>query len=96
MAKNRSSLRSGILMLLSLGMIVAIIIGIKGLAWIKDPITTHLVAFDLKTNVSGLRVGDEVRIGGAKVGEVRKIMVNLDTSAGTPPHVLVAFTMPKR
>jgi phospholipid/cholesterol/gamma-HCH transport system substrate-binding protein len=95
MAKNRSALRAGILMLVSLGLIIAVVIGVKGLAWIKDPITTHLVAFDLKTNVSGLRVGDEVRIGGAKVGEVRKIMVNLDT-AGAPPHVLIAFTMPKK
>ena len=95
MAKNGSALRAGLLMLVSLGLIIAVIIGVKGLGWIKDPVVTHLVAFDLKTNVSGLRVGDEVRIGGAKVGEVRKIMVNLDT-AGVPPHVLVAFTMPKR
>src|SRR5688572_31408467 len=96
MAKDRSALRAGFLMLVSLGLIIAVIIGVKGLGWIKDPLTTHLVAFDLKTNVSGLRVGDEVRIGGAKVGEVRKIMVNLETPAGTPPHVLVVFTMPKR
>src|SRR5688572_2346955 len=95
MANKGSALRSGILMLVCLGLVIAAVIGIKGLSWITDPAQTHIVAFDLKTNVGGLRVGDEVRIGGAKVGDVKQITVNLDMP-GKPPHVVVAFTMPRK
>jgi ABC-type transporter Mla subunit MlaD len=97
MAKNASALRSGALMLVSVGLIVAVVIGIKGLSWISDPVLTHLVAFDLKTDIGGLRIGDEVRIGGYQVGEIRKIMLRTpDQDPGRPPHIVIAFSMPKK
>lgn len=97
MPKNRSALRAGLLMIGSVALIIAIIIGIKGLAWIRDRTVTHLVAFDLKTNIGGLRVGDEVRVGGFKVGEVRKITLVRDTDPARDPYfILVAFSVPEK
>src|SRR3954468_783090 len=94
MPKNRSALRAGLLMIGSVVAIVLVIIGIKGISWIRDRSTNHLVAFDLKTNIGGLRVGDEVRIGGFKVGEVKHIAIVGFDDPNEPQGVVVAFTMP--
>jgi ABC-type transporter Mla subunit MlaD len=97
MPKNRSALRAGLLMLASLALVVGAVIGIKGLSWIRDPVDTYLVAFDLKTNIGGLRVGDEVRVGGFKVGEVKRISLVRDLDQSHPPYFLVvAFTVPRK
>jgi ABC-type transporter Mla subunit MlaD len=94
--KNRSALRAGLLMVGSLALILCVVVGVKGLSWISDKTVVHLVAFDLKTNIGGLRVGDEVRIGGFKVGEVKHISVErLDDPKG-PPGIVIAFTMPEK
>src|SRR3954470_13616921 len=94
--KSRSALRAGLLMLASLALIICVVVGVKGLSWIKDKTHRHLVAFDLKTNIGGLRVGDEVRIGGFKVGEIQHIGIErLDDPSG-PPGILIAFSLPRR
>jgi ABC-type transporter Mla subunit MlaD len=55
---------------------------------------TRLVTFKLSDDIGGLRVGDDVRVGGAKVGNVQSIeFVDLD---GDNPHIQVAFTTPAR
>lgn len=95
--KPRSALRAGLLMLGSVALIVFVVISIKGLGWIKDPSETHVVAFDLKTDIGGLRVGDEVRVGGFKVGEVRDIALRTrDDDPQRGPYLVVAYTMPRR
>lgn len=97
MPKNRSALRAGILMLASLALIVAVIVGIKGLAWLGERTKTYFVAFDLKTNIGGLRVGDEVRVGGFKVGEVKHIALHKDEDPKHPPYyILIAFSVPEK
>jgi ABC-type transporter Mla subunit MlaD len=70
MGKNRDALRAGFFMVLSVAGIVAIIIGIAG--WAPHPITQS-ISFNLTDNVGGLRKGDDVRIGGLKVGQVEQI-----------------------
>jgi ABC-type transporter Mla subunit MlaD len=95
--KNRSALRSGLLMLASVALIICVIIGIKGLSWLNDRTRNYLVAFDLKTNIGGLRIGDEVRVGGFKVGEVKHIMLRKDEDQRHPPYyILIAFTVPEK
>jgi ABC-type transporter Mla subunit MlaD len=84
-------------MLVSVALIICVIIGIKGLSWINDRKTDYLVAFDLRTNIGGLRVGDEVRVGGFKVGEVKHIELREDHTPSHPPYyILVAISVPKR
>lgn len=97
MPKNRSALRAGILMLGSLALIVAVVVGIKGLSWLSEHTKTYFVAFDLKTNIGGLRVGDEVRVGGFKVGEVKHIALHKDEDPKHPPYyILIAFSVPEK
>src|SRR3954471_3399116 len=97
MPKNRSALRAGLLMIGSVALIVLVVIGIKGLSWIRDRSTAHLVAFDLRTNIGGLRVGDEVRVGGFKVGEVKQITLVKDEAQSHPPYyILVTISVPER
>src|SRR5215218_6983114 len=97
MPKNRSALRAGLLMIGSVALIICVVIGIKGLAWIRDRTVTHLVAFDLKTNIGGLRVGDEVRVGGFKVGEIKRITLVKDNDPARDPYfILVAFSVPEK
>src|SRR3954467_9528771 len=95
--KDRSAFRSGQLMLGGGFLIVCVIVGIKGLSWIRDPTVDYLVAFDLKTNIGGLRIGDEVRVGGFKVGEGKHIMLREDKDQKHPPYyILIAFTVPEK
>src|SRR4051812_30354438 len=97
MPKDRSPLRAGLLILGSIALILCVVVGIKGLSWIQDKSKPYMVAFDLKTNIGGLRVGDEVRVGGFKVGEVKKIMLREDTDPKRPPYyIVVAITVPER
>src|SRR4051812_47951282 len=106
MNKKRNALRSGIFIILSIALTVAIIIGIKGLDRILDPVDKRTVRFTLQDDLGGLRVGDDVRIGGYKVGQVREIEVvppsdpRLSKSPTTAPidqpMILVTFGVPKK
>ena len=85
------------MMVVSLALIVGVIIAIKGLAHFTDPKVTRVVAFHLKTDIGGLQVGNEVRVGGFKVGEVEKIELRRDEDPKHPPYyLLVAFSIPKK
>ncbi|MGA2230744.1 MAG: MlaD family protein [Tepidisphaeraceae bacterium] len=73
MANSRNAVRAGFFMLVSLAGAIAIVIGIAGYTQFTTPYATHLVGFTLQDNVGGLRKGDDVRLGGLKVGIVNDI-----------------------
>jgi phospholipid/cholesterol/gamma-HCH transport system substrate-binding protein len=77
-AKQRNALRAGIFMLISLALIIFIIIAISGSAKFTESFTTYPVAFALNDDIGGLRPGDDVRVGGLKVGTVHDIHVDLN------------------
>jgi len=81
MAKQRNALRAGIFMLASLVLIVFVIVAISGAAKFTQAFKTYPVAFSLQDDIGGLRPGDDVRIGGLKVGSVRDIRIDQDRSA---------------
>jgi ABC-type transporter Mla subunit MlaD len=60
-------------MLVSLVGAIALVIGIAGYTQFTTPFADHLVGFTLQDNVGGLRKGDDVRLGGLKVGTVEEI-----------------------
>lgn len=93
MKNERNALKAGIFMVVSLVLVIAIILGIKGLGRLTEPLQYRTVTFKLADDIGGLRVGDDVRIGGAKVGAVRSIDVEPDQDHAS---VLVRFSMPKR
>jgi len=110
MNKKRNALRAGIFIILSIVLAITVIIGIKGLDRILDPVEKRHVRFTLQDDLGGLRVGDDVRIGGYKVGQVREIEVvppsdprlakspsmNVSTAPINQPMILVTFAVPKK
>jgi phospholipid/cholesterol/gamma-HCH transport system substrate-binding protein len=81
MAKQRNALRAGIFMLVSLVLIVFVIVAISGAAKFTQAFKTYPVAFALQDDIGGLRAGDDVRIGGLKIGSVRDIRIEQEKSA---------------
>src|ERR1022692_398571 len=81
MAKQRNALRAGIFMIISLGLIVFLVIAISGAAKFTESFTTYSVRFMLSDDIGGLRNGDDVRIGGLKVGGVRDIRVDQENAS---------------
>jgi phospholipid/cholesterol/gamma-HCH transport system substrate-binding protein len=94
MTRERNNLKAGLFIIISIGLIVAIIIGIKGTGAIFLREVTHRVVFTLKDDVGGLAVGDPVRLGGVQVGSVRSI--EFDEPAETQPRIVVRFSVPDR
>ena len=90
MAKQRNALKAGIFILISIVLIFTIAVSIRGLSQLLEPKQDRFVEFSLKDDVGGLRVGDDVRIGGYKVGEVKDIEVVL------PDRIHITFSIPRR
>jgi ABC-type transporter Mla subunit MlaD len=94
MKKERNATKAGFFILFSAVLIVLIVVAIKGGGAISDPMQNRIVQFSLKDDLGGLRVGDDVRVGGYKVGAVAQIEpADLD---GGDPHLMVTFTLPAR
>src|SRR5438105_15844138 len=107
MNKKANPLRAGIFIILTIIRAITVIIGIKRLDRILDPVDKRYARFTLQDDLGGLRVGDDVRIGGFKVGQVREIEVapptdpRLSKSSATTkpvdqPQILVTFAVPKK
>lgn len=96
MQKNdRSAFKAGLFILASLVLLLAIVISIKGLATIFTPVVERMVRFSLTDDIGGLRLGDDVRLGGFKIGVVRSIEV-FGTGEGQEPGILIGFTSPTK
>lgn len=100
---NRNSLKAGLFILLSCAAVAAVLVALGGLERFLTPHESHTVVFRLTDDVGGLRVGDEVRLGGVKVGSVRSIEITQPpamsstrptTSPAAQPRIVVTFDMP--
>jgi phospholipid/cholesterol/gamma-HCH transport system substrate-binding protein len=96
MEKQRNALRAGIFMVASLAMIVFVIIAISGAGSFTQRFTTYGVSFTLQDDVGGLRTGDDVRIGGMKVGSVRDISIHMPQTPDQKPSLIVYIDVPAR
>jgi ABC-type transporter Mla subunit MlaD len=88
MKNERNNFKAGVFILLSVALIVTVIISINGLGRIFAPQQHRVVTFQLRDDLGGLQVGDEVRLGGFKVGIVENIDVraeNNPAAAATRP-----------
>ena len=94
MQKQRNELKAGIFIVVSVILMVVVIISIKGIGRMLEPSQVTTVTFKLSDDVGGLRRGDDVRIGGFKVGVIRNIEL-LETPA-TQPSLVVEFSVPAR
>src|SRR6185295_13789052 len=93
MASERNSTKAGLFIVISIGLIIAIVIAIKGLRRFIEPAQKHEVRFALADDIGGLADGDPVRIGGANVGTVRDIELDTDSSN---PGIVITFAIPER
>jgi ABC-type transporter Mla subunit MlaD len=90
MTRERNELKAGAFIIITLVLVIAVIVWINGASIGK--MQSHVVSFRMTDDVGGLRVGDDVRLGGFKVGIVREIVpANLDSADA---RLLVTFTIP--
>lgn len=94
MSNERNSLKAGIFILASIVLIIAVIVAIKGVGRFLEPMQHAAVSFKLSDDIGGLAPGDEVRVGGAKVGVVRDVAF-ADGPDGSP-IIAINFTVPRR
>jgi ABC-type transporter Mla subunit MlaD len=100
MRKDPNAIKAGLFILLSFAGAVGIAVSVPGVIHWFEPNQMRIVRFDLSDDIGGLRVGDDVRIGGYTVGNVRAIDVMLQDSqaASQPssPHIVVKVAIPKK
>lgn len=94
MSKERNSLKAGLFIVISIALIIAVIIGIKGAGRFLEPQQTCQVTFKLTDDVGGLREGDDVRVGGLRAGVVRDL--DYISAADGKPMIVVSFSLPRR
>ena len=96
MAKDRNALKAGLFILTSLVLMIAVVVAIKGVGRIVEPQQVRTATFNLADDLSGLRLGDDVRVGGLKVGAVRSLTIEPAADEKSQPRIVVAFHMPRR
>src|SRR4051794_16455926 len=94
MTKERNAFKAGLFIVVSVAAAVFVIILIKGASHLLGPRGVHEVRFKLSDDLGGLRVGDDIRVGGFKVGAVQAVDL-IDAEDGDR-ELLVKFTMPKK
>ena len=93
MTQERNALKAGVFIIATIAIAIGIIISIKGLGRFIEPNQIRTVRFALADDIGGLREGDDVRLGGYKVGTVRNIdAVDLEKD----PHIVIVFALPRK
>lgn len=77
--KDANPFKAGLFIVISFLIALLLFFGITGADVIGPPGATYRVAFDLSEDVSGLKRGSDVRIGGIRVGKVRSITLETHT-----------------
>jgi ABC-type transporter Mla subunit MlaD len=95
MQKDRSQFKAGLFIICSIVLIFCVVVAIKGVSVVFTPVDVQRVRFSLADDIGGLRIGDEVRIGGYKVGIVRSIDLQ-GLGNGQTPSLLIAFSVPRK
>jgi ABC-type transporter Mla subunit MlaD len=92
MTKERNALKAGLFIIISVALTIAIIVAIEGFDNLLQPSQTRTVTFSLTDNLGGLGEGDEVRVGGVRVGKIKRIEpIHED---GQPPRLEVRISIP--
>jgi phospholipid/cholesterol/gamma-HCH transport system substrate-binding protein len=94
MQNERNAFKAGLFIILSIVLICMITVLIKGVGRFTEATLIRSVQFTLTDNIGGLRIGDDVRVGGLKVGIVKSIDLIPQSNGGH--SILVSFTIPQR
>ncbi|HYO09504.1 MAG TPA: MlaD family protein, partial [Tepidisphaeraceae bacterium] len=93
---DRNAFKAGLFIVFSVLLILGVVVAIKGIGTFIEPDQVRTATFKLTDDVGGLRIGDDVRIGGLKVGIVRSIRIDDPGDPANPPRVLISFNIPRR
>ena len=96
MNNERNALKAGLFIVVSIVAAGFIIVGVKGTLRVVEPSEDRQVTFKLSDNLSGLGKGDDLRLGGYKVGIVKGIHVITENTPDGEPRIEVKFSMPAR
>ena len=96
MASKRNEIKAGLFIIATILGIAVILIAIKGGPHVTDPADVRRASFRLTDDLSGLRKGDDVRLGGYKVGVVKDIDVLTADPSDGEPRIVVSFSLPVR
>jgi ABC-type transporter Mla subunit MlaD len=90
MTGRRNELKAGVFIIVTVVLAAMVIIWIRGAN--VGPSQNLIIAYKLTDDLGGLQVGDDVRLGGYKIGIVRDI--HLEAKEGAEPRILVGITVP--
>src|SRR5688572_4762353 len=93
MNKDRNALKAGTFIVISAILTLAVIVAIKDFGRFAEKSSVRTARFKMADDLGGLRVGDEVRVGGFKVGSIQSVEP-LDFGGKEEAVMLVRFTMP--
>jgi ABC-type transporter Mla subunit MlaD len=96
MDHDRNAFKAGLFIVVSLVLIIGVIVAIKGVGRIIEPQQVRTATFTLADDISGLRLGDDVRVGGLKVGAVRSLAIEPPADENAQPHIFVTYHIPRR
>lgn len=95
MKRDRNALLAGTFIVVSAILAAGILFGIKDFGRFAEPSRLRSVKFPLSEDLAGLRVGDELRVGGFKVGSVKSVEP-LGLDGGGDAGLLVTFSIPTK
>lgn len=96
MAKqDHSAFKAGLFIVVTLILIAGIIVSIKGARAVFTKFVDRRVRFTLTDDIGGLRPGDDVRLGGYKVGVIEAIDI-VGLTEGQQPGIVITFTVPEK
>lgn len=94
MKKERNAFKAGLFILVTIVLIVVVVVSINGAGRFVEPQQKRVALFPLDADIGGMRVGDEVRLGGLKVGTIESIE---PAGLGTKDAgLVVTFSLPER
>lgn len=94
MKDQRNAVKAGLFILVSIVLIIVLIVAIKGASRIFQPVQIRTAEFTLADDLGGLNVGDDVRIGGFRVGVVRSIDLEQARDDDAQAKIKVVFSIP--
>jgi ABC-type transporter Mla subunit MlaD len=92
--RDRNAVIAGAFILVAIGLIVAVIVAVNGLATFTQNFRTYDVSFDVGDDIGGLIGGSEVRVGGLKMGNVDNVIFVEDGPLAG--RIAARFELPER
>lgn len=92
MARQDNALRAGLFIVATAVVSLVLVILVSGPDRFA-PKTEYVAVFRVEDDLQGVRAGDEVRLGGLRVGTVRRVDIDVEKN---PPEVRVSFAIPAR